>query len=97
MWSRHVTLWCDFDGGVDVSLASGQRFADEMEEDSRHERVPPQRGCVIWTDHGRSGVEETRALARAEGWVYVEAKDLCPEHARMDPDGRAFLDRMAAR
>jgi hypothetical protein len=84
MWSRHVTLWCDYEGGREAALA----YVEAVDG------IPqPPRGCVIWTDYGMSGVEETRAAASKEGWLYVEAKDLCPEHARLDPDGRALLER----
>ncbi len=40
--------------------------------------------CVEWIDHGESTVEETRRLARLEGWVRRRVgmgyQDLCRKH-----------------
>ena len=43
--------------------------------------------CPAWTDHGSSTAENTRRLAKKEGWTVglYGGRDLCPRHDRLTP------------
>lgn len=48
--------------------------------------------CVEWTDHGKPTAQETRILAKGEGWtrrrVGMSYEDLCENHSRVTEDVR---------